>query len=177
MKSKKLVTAILALCLAVALCGCNADKEDTPNAIGPSQSVSQGDATTPPNSNDGSNSGGRVDFGLQTAPDPNFDSPASGGSSEKIYTIQGDYAYEMDPNTLEIVGPPLDPITHEPVENPVLDGTNPSTPNNPQDTQNNQTPATSEPPVEPEKPDVPPETSTPPAEEKLPNTGMFLEDD
>lgn len=175
MRSKKLLLLVLVLCMAMMLCACNKDEADqTPDALGTAdtQTLStsgtpQGQQTPTPQQTSGST----VDFNLQQAPDPNFSSPESGGSDDKIYTIQGDYAYEMDPNTLQIIGPPLDPITHEPVDNPVLDGSNPSTPNNPQDT------AT---PVDnlPEDPvDTPTPTEPPKEDNKLPNTGMFLEDD
>lgn len=168
MNRRKLLVFALALCMVFALCGCQKD-EQTPDALG-----SNTTHTTPSDQQGQDNQGGTqqsggssVDFGLQPAPDPDFDSPASGGSNDKMYTIQGDYAYEMDPNTLSIVGPPLDPITHQPVDNPVLEGSNPSTPNNPQDV----TPPAEEPPAqEPDPEPVKPET-------KLPNTGMFLEDD
>lgn len=171
MNPKKLLALVLALMLALALAGCQASNEETPDALGVNSSQpAPGDQQEQPGNQGGSQQGG-VDFGLQQAPDPNFDSPASGGSGDKIYTIVGDYAYEMDPNTLEIVGPPLDPITHEPVDNPVLDGENPSTPNNPQ----NSAPPASEPPASQPPASDPPATSTP--DTSLPNTGMFLEDD
>lgn len=174
MNPKKLLVTVLSLCLLLSLCACDS-AEEPPDALGTNTTTpSQGDQPAQP-SQDATGTqtpGGGVDFNLQPAPDPDFDSPASGGSNDKIYTIQGDYAYEMDPNTLEIIGPPLDPITHEPVDNPVEGGGNPSTPNNPQDT-----PAASEPPASEPPASDPPATSTPTADTKLPNTGMFLEDD
>lgn len=181
MKPKRVLVLVLAMCLSLALCACG--KQQTPGAgvspgSGP-QTTQGGDTTTDPTQPP---AGGSVDFGLQTAPDPDFDSPATGDDSGKLYTIVGDYAYELDPATLQPIGEPLDPVTHQPVSNPVLDGENPSTPNNPQ----NDTPV--EPPVAPPPADPEPvvepttepvvENTEPPAPEvSLPNTGMFLEDD
>ncbi len=176
MKLKKLLVLCLSLCMALALCACkddNAEGTTSPSVPGTTDSA----LSTSPAADDGQQGGGTVDFGLQTAPDPNFDSPATGTDSGKLYTIVGDYAYELDPSTLEPIGDPLDPITHQPVSNPVLDGTNPSTPNNPQNSQ----PPASQPPAS-QPPASQPPASQPPAPENtpdtsLPNTGIFLEDD
>lgn len=173
MKLKKSLALLLSLCMVLTLCACNKEDKDVTNA-NPSQQSGQngtvGDQQNPADS--------QVNFGLQSAPTPDFDSPATGDDSGKLYTIVGDYAYELDPATLQPIGDPLDPVTHQPVSNPVLEGENPSTPNNPQN-------QTQEPATQPTEPSTPPESDPPAqteepaqqAETKLPNTGMFLEDD
>lgn len=167
MKLKKIAALGMAACLALAMCACSAEGEPVPSDTVPSQGVTE-PSTTPD-----SNPNPDVTFGLQTPPDPNFDSPATGDDSGKLYTIVGDYAYELDPTTLEPIGDPLDPITHEPVDNPVLEGNNPSTPNNPQNTP---APEASDPPVQATPPVTDPAPSNTP-DTSLPNMGMFLEDD
>lgn len=172
MKLKKCLVLLLSLCLAIALCACGAKEDDTRGADG-AQSNTTSDSQQTPSGDTGSS----VNFGLQSAPDPDFDSPATGDDSGKLYTIVGDYAYELDPNTLQPTGDPLDPVTHLPVSNPVLEGENPSTPNNPQNQpQEPAAPADTQPDPEPvatAEPDPEPVAT----QEKLPNTGMFLEDD
>lgn len=173
MKSKRLMALFLCAMMVLAMSACGAESAEGSTAPGV-ESPAGVPETIPPTDENGTD----VNFGLQTAPDPNFDSPATGGSSDKIYTIEGDYAYELDPSTFQTIGPPLDPITHEPVDNPVIGGQNPSTPNNPQ----NSNPPESQPPAS-QPPASQPPTATPdpsPAptgDSKLPNMGMFLEDD
>lgn len=162
MKIKNLWVLLLAVCMMLVLCSCfAAAPEQSEDQPGSSQAA---DPTEAPSS--------ALNFGLQPAPAPDFDSPATGSDTNKLYTIVGDYAYELDPTTLQAVGEPLDPITHEPVSNPVLEGSNPSTPNNPQNTE---PPAASTPPVQSEPPASPAPSATP--DTSLPNTGEFLEDD
>ncbi len=177
MNTKKCLAMLLALCMALALCACNADEGSEPSTPAePPASMDPGAQQTDPG-----DANPDVSFDLQEPPAPDFDSPATGDDSGKIYTIEGDYAYEMDPATLKPIGPPLDPITKEPVNNPVLDGTNPSTPNNPQysNPTASEPPAESNPPVQSDPPvtTTEPPTTPPSDENKLPNTGMFLEDD
>lgn len=173
MKVKRLLALLLTATLALFLYACGADNAEQPSTPGAEPTVASPETQTPA---EPQATGNGVDFGLQPAPEPNFDSPATGGNSDKIYTIEGDYAYELDPSTFQTIGPPLDPITHEPVDNPVLDGNNPSTPNNPQ----NSTPPASQPPASEPPASQPPAASpspSPSGDNKLPNTGMFLEDD
>ena len=167
MKLKKFLSLALCLCMVLALCACNKSNNDDTVANNPS--TTQGGS--PSGTNDSQGDTG-VNFGLQSAPDPDFDSPSTGDDSGKLYTIVGDYAYELDPSTLQPIGDPLDPVTHQPVNNPVLEGENPSTPNNPQN-QTQEPQQTAEPDSRPE----PTQTPAPTTETKLPNTGMFLEDD
>ena len=80
------------------------------------------------------------------------------GTGNTLYSIVGEYAYALDPETLQPVGDPLDPVTHEPVQEfSSLDPT-----------------------VQPENEPVPEssiEIETPTEVNKYPNTGIFLEDD
>ncbi len=181
---------VLLMCLALAFmlvaCGNSSDSEGTEPPAN-SGDASQGEQPGTQGSQSG-NQGG-VDFDLNAPPDPGFDSPATNQSDDsKLYTIIDDYAYELDPNTLEAVGPPLDPITHQPVDNPVFGGTNPSMGNNPQYNNDDTTEPTdtTTPPddmtkpadtTKPEDTTKPTDTTKPDDSTKLPNTGEFLEDD
>lgn len=182
MRMKRLLLLMLAFALTLMLCACQTEKPER-------QPQQNGEATQLPAQGE-EGEGNKVDFGLQTPPDPDFDSPDT-SEGEKLYTIIGDYAYELDPATLQPIGPPLDPITHEPVENPVLDGQNPSSPNNPQYNQQpennnqNQQPENNNQNQQPENNNNNGNQSgqdqggnqQPTEDTKLPNTGMFLEDD
>ena len=106
--------------------------------------------------NDQSSQLNTVDFGLQSPPTTSFDDVPLENSAavDGLYTILNGYAYALDPNTFEPVGPPLDVNTHQPI------------------------PQEPEPEVV-EEPAPPPvvEIVEPTEETKLPNTGIFLEDD
>lgn len=107
---------------------------------------------------EGEMGGDGVDFNLQSPGNPDFDNVPVGSFDTGLYVTEGDYAYALDPATLDKVGPPLDPVTHEPVQTEAP----PPDENAPEET----------------PPETKPEETAPPAEEvKLPNTGLFLEDD
>lgn len=72
-------------------------------------------------------------------------------AEDDLFVVDGDYAYRLDPHTLEKVGGPLDPVTHEPVE----------VKEQPQPDADVETPSATE----------------PTDETKYPNTGIFVEDD
>ena len=140
----RVLAVTTALSCVVALSGCNNRKDEDPPSLSP---VASSQSST-------SSSSETVDFGLESPPSTNFgdiDSTVS-QTDPGIYTIIGGYAYALDPNTFEPIGPPLDPITHMPVELPAEDEP--------------------EPEAEPE-----PELTKPTETNKLPNTGIFLEDD
>ena len=155
MKPKKLLALTICACCIMGLCACG-DK-DTGANVPPSSSPSG--AQLGQNSSD-PNPSSDVSFGLTPAPDPNFSDPYA-NNDNKLYTIVGDYAYELDPVTLQPTGDPLDPVTHMPVQNPVTDTENTLMDDNPQYNPN---------------PEPSPSPSTKP-DTSLPNTGMFLEDD
>lgn len=95
MNIKKCLAMLLALCMALALCACNADEGSEPSTpVEPPASMDPGVQQTDPG-----DANPDVSFDLQEPPAPDFDSPATGDDSGKIYTIEGDYAYEMDPVT------------------------------------------------------------------------------
>lgn len=168
-KKAILAFVIAVLCLAVAGCsgGGGSDKSSQPNdssgdnyfqnQMSPTTNIS---ATEPPSD---------VDFDMSAPAAPNFDNMTlTPAASEPLYTFEDGYAYLLDPDTLQKTGGPLDPVTKEPIE---------------------QEPA-GEPgeeagegePTDPAEPETPGETEEPPAAEipeevKLPNTGVFLEDD
>ena len=66
---------------------------------------------------------------------------------EALYIERDGFSYALDPDTLQVIDTPLDPVTHEPVEE-----------------------------IEPE-PEPEPSAIEPTEENKYPNTGIFLEDD
>lgn len=164
-KVVKVLSLVLIFSLMSALLvACGGDNEpvdtsnDNNNAAQTGQTIQQPEDVPPPNFGldmDNTQMGGDIDFGLQSPGDPDFDNVPVGSYDDGLYTIEDGFAYALDPATLDKVGPPLDPVTHEPVgEGPVVE----------------------EPPVE--EPLVEEPTIEPPPEEiKLPNTGMFLEDD
>lgn len=115
-------------------------------------------------SNASSSEEGTVTFGLASIDDPNF----SDISSEGLYTIEGGYAYAIDPVTLDKTGPALDPLTKEPVE---LDAPAEPVSSEEESVQEKTEEEPEEEPVEEETPVEIPESV------KLPNTGIFLEDD
>lgn len=158
MRYKALFTTSL---LIVSLSGCKVlglGVETTPKNLDPlpSSSISAAEAQDD------------IEFDLEGITDPNFDSitdvkPES--VEDVLYTVEDGVAYALDPNTLEPYGPPLDPVTHEPIETapPAV-----------------YTPApTPVPELTPEPTNSPiisaQESLTP--DTKLPNTGIFLEDD
>ena len=124
---------------------------------------------------------GDVSFGLQDPGDPNFSQMGS-SIDDGLYTIENGYAYALDPNTFDKVGPALDPVTHEVLDpQPVLDGDIDSTPN---DTQTdgdgvavNPFPGEEVPSSNGEPSQNQPANPAVPDSVKLPNTGVFLEDD
>lgn len=169
---KKNYSTLLAFCLcllmALSLVGCGEkDEEDLPQDSGqaapaPEEQVPPADlgATTPDVPGfglEGTMGGDGIDFQLQSSGNPDFNDVPVGSFDTGLYTVEDGFTYALDPATLEKVGPPLDPVTHEPLEEQPTE-----TPLEPE-----QTPT--EAPQE--------ETTPPPAEVKLPNTGMFLEDD
>ena len=120
-----------------------------------------------------------VDFELEAPATPSFGdagTPEGEGVADTLYTIEDGVAYALDPNTLEKVGPPLDPITHEELEAipEVTDTLEVSDTLVPEKPSFSQEPTVSSTPVPTVLPT--PEQTVPP-EEKLPNTGIFLEDD
>ncbi len=176
MNTKKVALFALAGCLVLALAGCKEEAENNPGVSdNPNPSPTAMDSVAPTQDPTAAGTdGSSVDFGLQVAPTPNFDSPST-NQSDKLYTIVGSYAYELDPQTLEPIGDPLDPITHEPVANPVLDGVDPTAPNNPQASPSPSAVPSAAPSTSPEPSTTP--SPKPTGEGKLPNTGIFLEDD
>lgn len=206
--NRTLCSALAVVLMLGALTACGNKEDDTlPAAPNLGGLVAGEDANQPTDPNaqaptpnfggDGqSNQGGTGDqqlqFDLQSPGENNFDDvPLVRDDSQptKLYTIDGDYAYELDPNTLTPVGDPLDPVTHQPIA--IADQPEPETEEPPAEEGD---PEPEPPVVEPdpylvesnpepeaEQPvpdividDLPPEI---PPEQKLPNTGIFLEDD
>ena len=114
----KVLPMILALVLVLScLTACSSDEDTEPEPSpaptgetiipgyenGYDASEGEGDEGAPP-----------VDFGLQDGGDPVF-SDLGTGVDEGLYTIENGYAYALDPTTFDKVGPPLDPVTHEPI--------------------------------------------------------------
>ena len=110
-----------------------------------------------------------VDFDLEAPQEPAFDDITLSqevGITDGLYTIENGVAYALDPDTLEKTGPALDPITHEPLEQDVTELVPIPDLDVGQETTEEVKPS------EPTK-----EETTVPEEVKLPNTGIFLEDD
>lgn len=180
---RKVLKLILCLCMALVLCflcGCGQGDGDTTATSTPggldtpppedSQEMpeeSAGELSPPP----------EISFGLEGPGDPIFGDPGLAqdtGSPTGMYTIADDgFAYALDPNTFTPIGPPLDPVTHLPLDvtpEPTIEVSIP--------------PEVTTPPVESEELPIAGDsiegdtvTATVPPEDKLPNTGIFLEDD
>ena len=115
---------------------------------------------------------------------PSEDSTMSASSEDDddaLYEIKDDgYAYRLDPQTFEAYGEPLDPETHQPISGTSTEYSGPSSEVEPKPV-----PSESEPEQEPEpEPSEPVENTEentalvePTEETRLPNTGLFLEDD
>lgn len=94
-------------------------------------------------------------------------------SSEPVYIERGGYAYELDPQTLQIIDVPLDINTHLPISQ---EAEPESVVSDTPDVEDEPTPSievTPEPIITP----IPSTVSTPTETTKYPNTGIFLEDD
>lgn len=128
-------------------------------------------------------------FGLASNNNPNFsdESPSSSEKDDGLYTMENGYLYELDPTTFEKIGPALDPITREVVYP------------QPEDANSEDQPTSNDEPKELTEGDASGEVSgntdsavmgvttdsnngdadkpRVPDTEKLPNTGIFLEDD
>ena len=148
-------------------------------------------APTPSFGDDQSGTGSDLTFDLDQPSQPSFDNiPLVRDDSQPttLYAMDGDYAYALDPDTMQPTGGPLDPVTHEPVtiadepsddqsveeltegEPPVVEGDQFLVEGD--DTPTDEDPVVVEDPPVVSEPDpyVNPEV-------KLPNTGIFLEDD
>lgn len=112
-----------------------------------------------------------VDFGLQDGGDPTF-SDMGTGVDEGLYTIEGGYAYALDPTTFDKVGPPLDPTTHQPIDGADTSGTE----GEGSDEGSGDGDASGE-SAEGEGDGEGADTQGIDDSKKLPNTGIFLEDD
>lgn len=178
----KLLSVGLSLFMVVSLAGCSLAE----NLVGkpsepPSQVTANPDATmavtddpnallSPPP---------QISFGLTEPEHNDFGDPGvaqSTGATTGLYTIGEDgYAYALDPVTFGPVGEPLDPLTHEPIA--VTATTEPSAePTEPPEVLPTIPPTA--PPVETVPPTVPPTVQpTVSPENKLPNMGLFTEDD
>ena len=162
---KRTISVAIALCCC-ALSGCSM-LSDTPSEQ--QQSIPSAQPSAP------------VEFELEALETPTFDNaglPEGEGVSDTLYTIENGVAYALDPNTLEKVGPPLDPITHEelnivPEATDTLEVGDTLIPEKPMISE---TPVVSVQPSTTLIPDPTPEQTVSP-EDKLPNTGIFLEDD
>lgn len=171
------ILALAVLCTGL-LSGCNRGEENEPSQ--PTMAgVQDGQQTTIPDYEDGASStdGSNEivpppDFGLTSPGDPNFSDMGS-GQDEGMYTIEDGYAYALDPATFEKVGPPLDPVTHEVVT--LTDTTDDTVPADtavqPDDSNNEEETTTTPTQTQTQEPSKIPE------DQKLPNTGIFLEDD
>lgn len=151
------LTACCALLFVLVACSGDEAQDDQDNSQPP---LSQLNTSLPPDAVE-PNVPGDVGFTLQPPSDTNFGSISNDPAdmSDGLYTFEDGYAYALDPNTFEKTGPALDPITYQPVdvqpEVPVVDPDPTSVPST----------VESEPPEEV------------PQDVKLPNTGIFLEDD
>lgn len=114
-----------------------------------------------------------VQFSLAPIEDPEFSDIEEGTAaplqeSDALYVEQDGYAYRLDPATLEPVGGPLDPVTHEPIS---LESETVATPAPEQSSVSAQ-------PELGETSDKDTPTRTEPTQDnRYPNTGVFLEDD
>lgn len=127
---------------------------------------------------------GEVDFDLQSpdasmeqadGDDLGFDDIQLGqevGITDGLYTIVDGMAFAIDPVTLEKTGPALDPVTHEPLDPvdmlPDLNLLDDEIPTDEEPSVQSSDSTTDPTP----KPEVPVSDK-----DKLPNTGVFLEDD
>lgn len=180
---RRLLALMMSAMLVLSLlsgCGKKDNEEQTPP---PNDGVQDGQQTVIPGYEDGPDTSGDVSFGLQDPGDPTFSDIAT-GEDDGLYTIENGYAYALDPTTFDKTGPALDPITHEVVDpqpqfdadgNLIQDGEGEG--NTEQlppegeggDGTESQTP--------PDTVQTPPPVVTIPEGQKLPNTGIFLEDD
>lgn len=62
-----------------------------------------------------------VDFDINASEDPKFSDDASLGINTPMYEEVDGVAYEVDPSTMERIGGPLDPNTHEPLSESIVD--------------------------------------------------------
>lgn len=93
---------------------------------------------------------------------------SSGEDSDALYEVKDDgYAYRLDPQTFEAYGEPLDPVTHEPISGSSVEFSGPTSSAEPEPDQSDSTEITDDSTVFVE----------PTEETRLPNTGLFLEDD
>lgn len=156
MYKRKLLSICLSICILSTLAACNPFQKEKPSQ-----------AQTEQENN--------VEFEIEDETNPEFSTDVSDiemdtiTSDSPIYEEENGYAYELDPNTLERISGPLDPVTYEPVESTSNESDNPLAP----DTQ------VQEPQVE-ESTQVEQETvsgtTTPNSYNKLPNTGLYPEE-
>ena len=176
-KRRVLTLMLMAAMALLLLSGCG-KKDDTPTPPA-SDGVQDGQQVTIPGYDDSQqeNAGqGDVSFGLQDPGDPDF-SDIGTGIDDGLYTIENGYAYALDPTTFDKTGPALDPVTHEVLDpQPVFDEISDVEQTDPNVVapEENTTEGSGE-QTPPEQ--LPPATPTIPDEVKLPNTGIFLEDD
>lgn len=147
-----LVLGLAVMVLSLSACGGQDTPDDNTGITPPPTPTDMNTTLTPPADDSlagGSTGAPSVDFGLEPVTPPTFDGFTT-QQGTGLYTIVDGYAYALDPETLEPTGPKLDPVTHAPVE--------------------------PEEPTEPEEP-AEPEPVVSEDDGKLPNTGIFLEDD
>lgn len=190
-KYKGILVLMTVMILVLCLTGCKdkgKDKESSDGG-GVTGAPQDGQQITLPDVGVSDTDGGlapdELDFGLQSPGDPDF-SDYNTSQNEGLYTIENGVAYALDPDTLEKTGPALDPITHEPIDSTDTGDDSVIDPN-PQPEQNDTSIVISDPEdtavvSDPEdsidtKNESEPSVSEPEPEIKLPNTGVFLEDD
>lgn len=171
--------------LCVSLAGCSLVDGILPNQSGnPSQVTSNPEASEPVEEQ-GTTEGPlspppQISFDLVEPEKGGFGDPGvaqSTGAATGLYTIGDDgYAYALDPTTFEATGEPLDPVTREPI---AVDSTPEPSEAVPVETDSI---AESEAPTEDVLHTATPVVSTTPTptvhpDEKLPNMGLFLDED
>lgn len=110
-----------------------------------------------------------LNFDMAPPTTPDFsDLTLTPASSEPLYTFEDGYAYALDPETLQKTGPALDPVTKEPIADAAAPDT--AEPETPVDGEGE--PEVGEPASADEGAKTEPDESV-----KLPNTGIFMEDD
>lgn len=177
LKVAAIIATVAILSSVLTSCGGKDDATDT-------EDTSTGDTQQ---TSDTSDSQPTVDFELQQTADPNFDAIEQGQSvdtSDGLYTLIDGYAYALDAETLEPTGPALDPITKEPIETQPAEetpteevGTTAETEQPADDAIVPEQPVVNEQPAEEQPIEPTAETEVVSEEVRLPNTGIFLEDD
>lgn len=127
---KVFTLAIVILLMLMFLTACNDEDHYVGNDLNKQDALNAAlAAQNPTDSSGASGEEGENNFTLQSPGNTNFDdiglTHEDDPQQSEMYTIDGGYAYALDPDTLQPTGDPLDPITHEPADLTDVENLNP----------------------------------------------------